>query len=61
MLSGVQRVANEEMCGEPGSASNWEFSLERDGRTGEEQLNNWRARQIACNTEVIVHLCIGDG
>jgi hypothetical protein len=46
LIREVERWVNQEMFGEPGSPSNWQFPLKDDGTIADVKLANWHARQI---------------
>ena len=44
LIQEVERIVNQEIFGEPGLPSNWQFPLKDDGTIGDAKLANWRTR-----------------
>ncbi len=44
LIREMERIVNQEMFGEPGSPSNWQFPLKDDRAIGDVKLANWHAR-----------------
>ena len=60
LIREVERIVNQEMFGEPGSPSNWQFPLKDDGTIGDIKLANWHARRIVDRIDSKAQYCIID-
>jgi hypothetical protein len=57
LIRSIQLIINEQLFGEQGCPSNWQFPLNDDGTMGDVSFANWRARRIIENINYLVDLC----